>query len=48
MVSHTGTPGPTKPVLIVGAPGSGTTLLYQILSSHRDLAYINHNMFRAG
>ncbi|MGH9926678.1 MAG: sulfotransferase family protein [Nitrososphaera sp.] len=48
MVSHTGTPGPIKPVLIVGAPGSGTTLLYQILSSHRDLAYMTHNMFRAG
>jgi omega-hydroxy-beta-dihydromenaquinone-9 sulfotransferase len=48
MVSHTGTPGPMKPVLIVGAPGSGTTLLYQILSSHRVLAYINHNIFRAG
>jgi hypothetical protein len=34
--------------LIIGAPGSGTTLLYQTLCSHRDVAYINHNMFRAG
>jgi hypothetical protein len=48
MISHTSTPGPTKPILIIGAPGSGTTLLYQTLCSHRDLAYINHNMLRAG
>jgi omega-hydroxy-beta-dihydromenaquinone-9 sulfotransferase len=48
MVSHTDTSGPTKPILIVGAPGSGTTLLYQTLCSHRDLAYINHNMLRTG
>jgi omega-hydroxy-beta-dihydromenaquinone-9 sulfotransferase len=48
MVSHIGTPGPTKPILIIGAPGSGTTLLYQTLCSHRDLAYITHNMLRAG
>jgi hypothetical protein len=48
MVSHTDTPSPIKPILIVGAPGSGTTLLYQTLSSHRDLAYMTHNMFRAG
>jgi hypothetical protein len=50
MVSHTGThgPGPIKPILIIGAPGSGTTLLFQTLCSHRDLAYINHNMLRAG
>jgi omega-hydroxy-beta-dihydromenaquinone-9 sulfotransferase len=39
---------PIKPILIIGAPGSGTTLLYQTLCSHRDLAYINHNMLRAG
>jgi omega-hydroxy-beta-dihydromenaquinone-9 sulfotransferase len=43
-----GISGPIKPILIVGAPGSGTTLLYQTLYSHRDLAYINHNMLRAG
>jgi omega-hydroxy-beta-dihydromenaquinone-9 sulfotransferase len=50
MVSHTGThgPGPIKPILIIGAPGSGTTLLFQTLCSHRDLAYITHNMLRAG
>jgi hypothetical protein len=41
-------PSPTKPILIIGAPGSGTTLLYQTLSSHRDLAYITLNMYRAG
>ena len=40
--------GPIKPLLIIGAPGSGTTLLYQTLCSHRDLAYITHNMLRAG
>ena len=43
-----GTFGPIKPILIIGAPGSGTTLLYQTMCSHRDLAYINHNMLRAG
>ena len=48
MVSHTGTPSPIKPILIIGAPGSGTTLLFQTLCSHRDLAYITHNMLRAG
>jgi hypothetical protein len=50
MVSYTGThgPGPIKPILIIGAPGSGTTLLFQTLCSHRDLAYITHNMLRAG
>jgi omega-hydroxy-beta-dihydromenaquinone-9 sulfotransferase len=39
---------PIKPILIIGAPGSGTTLLYQTLCLHRDVAYINHNMLRAG
>lgn len=39
---------PIKPILIFGAPGSGTTLLYQILCSHRDVAYITLNMMRAG
>jgi omega-hydroxy-beta-dihydromenaquinone-9 sulfotransferase len=48
MVSHIGTPGPIKPILIIGAPGSGTTLLFQTLCSHRDVAYITHNMLRAG
>jgi len=43
-----GTFGPIKPILIIGAPGSGTTLLYQTMCSHRDLAYISHNMLRAG
>ena len=48
MVSHKGTPYPIKPILIIGAPGSGTTLLHQTLCSHRDVAYITHNMLRAG
>ena len=48
MVSHKGTPCPIKPILIIGAPGSGTTLLHQTLCSHRDVAYITHNMLRAG
>jgi omega-hydroxy-beta-dihydromenaquinone-9 sulfotransferase len=48
MVSHKGTPCPIKPILIIGAPGSGTTLLHQTLCSHRDIAYITHNMLRAG
>jgi omega-hydroxy-beta-dihydromenaquinone-9 sulfotransferase len=48
MVSHIDTSDPIKPILIIGAPGSGTTLLYQTLCSHRDLAYMTHNMFRAG
>ena len=48
MVYHVSTPGPIKPIFIIGAPGSGTTLLYQTMSSHRDLAYITHNMLRAG
>jgi omega-hydroxy-beta-dihydromenaquinone-9 sulfotransferase len=48
MISHTHTIGPIKPILIIGAPGSGTTLLYQTLSSHRDLAYTTPNMLRAG
>src|SRR5688500_3477688 len=48
MVSHKGTPCPIKPILIIGAPGSGTTLLHQTLCSRRDVAYITHNMLRAG
>lgn len=37
-----------KPIFIMGAPGSGTTLLYGTLCTHRDLAYITLNMLRAG
>ena len=37
-----------KPIFIMGAPRSGTTLLYNILSTHRDLSYITLNVFRAG
>jgi omega-hydroxy-beta-dihydromenaquinone-9 sulfotransferase len=48
MASHASTPTPMKPILIIGAPGSGTTLLYQTLCSHRDNAYITLNMLRAG
>ena len=48
MVSHIGTSGPIKPILIMGAPGSGTTLLYQTLCSHRDVAYTTRNMLRTG
>jgi omega-hydroxy-beta-dihydromenaquinone-9 sulfotransferase len=48
VISHIDTFGPIKPILIIGAPGSGTTLLYQTLSSHRDLAYISLNMARTG
>jgi omega-hydroxy-beta-dihydromenaquinone-9 sulfotransferase len=48
MVSHRGTSIPVKPILIFGAPGSGTTLLYQTLCSHRDVAYITRNMLRTG
>jgi predicted nucleic acid-binding OB-fold protein len=38
----------TKPIFIVGAPRSGTTLLYQILCNHRDLSFFTHNILRAG
>ena len=37
-----------KPIFIIGAPGSGTTLLYNTLCTHRDLAYVTLNMLRAG
>jgi len=40
--------GPVKPILMFGAPGSGTTLLFQALCSHKQLAYITPNMLRAG
>jgi hypothetical protein len=48
VISRTGPYSPIKPILIIGAPGSGTTLLYQTLCSHRDLAYITLNIIRAG
>ena len=38
----------TKPIFIVGAPRSGTTLLYHILCNHRDLSFFTRNMLRAG
>jgi len=37
-----------KPVFIMGAPGSGTTLLYDALCTHKDLGYVTLNMLRAG
>lgn len=37
-----------KPIFIMGAPRSGTTLLYNTLSTHTDLSYITLNVFRAG
>ena len=48
MVVHKTVQSPMKPILIIGAPGSGTTLLYQTVCSHRDLAYTTPNMLRAG
>jgi hypothetical protein len=48
VVGNTLTPSPKRPILIMGAPGSGTTLLYQTLCSHRDVAYVTRNMLRAG
>lgn len=39
---------PVKPIFIMGAPGSGTTLLYEALCTHRDLAYVTHNILRTG
>jgi hypothetical protein len=48
VVSYTDSMSPIKPILIIGAGGSGTTLLYQTLCSHRDLAYVTPNMLRAG
>ncbi len=32
----------------MGAPGSGTTLVYDTLCTHKDLAYVTLNMLRAG
>jgi hypothetical protein len=37
-----------KPVFIIGAPRSGTTLLYNILCNHRDLSFFTLNLLRAG
>jgi hypothetical protein len=37
-----------KPIFIMGAPRSGTTLLYDILGSHNDLSFFTLNMLRAG
>jgi omega-hydroxy-beta-dihydromenaquinone-9 sulfotransferase len=37
-----------KPIFIIGAPRSGTTLLYNILAAHRDLSYVTLNVLRAG
>lgn len=37
-----------KPIFILGAPRSGTTLLYQILCNHRDLSFFTQNIIRAG
>jgi hypothetical protein len=37
-----------KPTFIIGAPRSGTTLLYEILANHKDLSYINLNVLRTG
>jgi hypothetical protein len=37
-----------RPIFIFGSPGSGTTLLYEALCNHKDLAYITLNMLRAG
>ncbi len=37
-----------KPIFIVGAPRSGTTLLYYILCNHRDLSFFTRNLIRAG
>jgi omega-hydroxy-beta-dihydromenaquinone-9 sulfotransferase len=33
---------PSRPVLVVGSGRSGTTILYKILSGHRDLAWISN------
>lgn len=37
-----------RPIFIFGSPGSGTTLLYETLCKHRDLAYVTLNILRAG
>jgi hypothetical protein len=37
-----------KPIFIVGAPRSGTTLLYNTLCNHRDLSFFTRNILRAG
>jgi omega-hydroxy-beta-dihydromenaquinone-9 sulfotransferase len=37
-----------KPIFIIGAPRSGTTLLYNTLCNHKDLGYMTLNAIRAG
>ena len=37
----------SKPIFIIGSARSGTTLLYNILSKHKDLAYVNRNIINA-
>lgn len=37
-----------NPIFIIGAPRSGTTLLYNILCKHHHLSYITLNLLRAG
>ena|SRR6478672_8811119 len=37
-----------KPVFIIGAPRSGTTLLYNVLCNHRDVSFFTLNLLRAG
>src|SRR5690242_7881820 len=32
-----------KPIFIVGAPRSGTTLLYDLMASHKDLAWFSQH-----
>lgn len=36
-----------KPIFIVGGARSGTTLLYNILSQHKELAYVNRNITKS-
>jgi omega-hydroxy-beta-dihydromenaquinone-9 sulfotransferase len=38
----------TKPIFIIGAPRSGTWLLYNIFCNHRDLSFFTLNLLRAG
>lgn len=37
-----------KPIFIIGAPRSGTWLLYNIFCNHRDLSFFTLNLLRAG
>jgi hypothetical protein len=36
-----------KPVFVLGSPRSGTTLLYETLCNHKDLAYVTFNVLRS-